>query len=101
MHIDLAGVGPVALGVIATLLVMSILSTAILIERLWTYRRSSRQSKVCALEAAKLLRLGNLREAHELARRPALRDAHVGRIISAGLREWDQEDVMDGETRLE
>ena len=101
MHMDLAGVGPVALGVIVTLLVMSILSTAIVIERLWAYRRSSRQSKTCVLEAARLLRLGNLREAQELARRPALRDAHLGRIISAGLREWEQEDVIDGETRLE
>lgn len=101
MHIDLTGVGSVALGVIATLLGMSILSIAIMFERSWAYRRASRQSKQCAVEAARLLRLGNLREAQELVRRPALRDAHLGRIIVAGLRDWEAEDVVDGETRLE
>jgi biopolymer transport protein ExbB/TolQ len=101
MNIEVAGIGPVAIGVIVTLLVMSIVSIAIMVERSWAYRRASRQSKQCAVEASRLLRLGNLREAQELVRKPTLKDAHLGRIITAGLREWDQEDIVDGETRLE
>jgi biopolymer transport protein ExbB/TolQ len=101
MHIELGGIGVVAMGVLATLLVMSILSVGIMIERLWTYRRANRQSKQCAIEAARLLRLGNLREAQELVRRPTLKDAHLARVIVAGLREWEEDDLVDGEARLE
>ncbi len=101
MNIGVQGVGIVALGVMATLLVMSILSIAIIVERSWVYRRAKRQSKLCALEASRLLRLGNLKEAQELARRPAVRDSHLARLIAAGLREWEQDDVVDAETRLD
>jgi biopolymer transport protein ExbB/TolQ len=99
--LDIHSIGGVAIGVVLTLFVMSVLSIAIIIERLWVYRRVTRQSKQCSLEASRLLRLGNLREAQELARKPALRDSHVGRVIHAGLREWEQEDTVDDETRLE
>jgi biopolymer transport protein ExbB/TolQ len=100
-HMKLADIGLVAIGVIVTLLIMSILSIAIIVERLWVYRRATAQSKTCALETSRLLRLGSLREAHEVARRPALRDAHLARLIAAGLREWEQDDAVDGATRME
>jgi biopolymer transport protein ExbB/TolQ len=100
-NLDIHGIGGVAMGVILTLLTMSVLSVAIIVERSWVYRRVTRQSKQCALEAARLLRIGNLREAQELTRKPGLRDAHVGRLLQAGLREWEQEDIVDDETRLE
>jgi biopolymer transport protein ExbB/TolQ len=101
MHMNIADIGGVAWGVLITLLLMSVLSISIIVERAWVYRRVTRQSKQCALEAARLLRLGNLREAQELGRKPALRDSHVGRLLTAGLREWEQEDTIDDETRLE
>jgi biopolymer transport protein ExbB len=101
MHMNIADIGGVAWGVLITLLLMSVLSISIIVERAWVYRRVTRQSKQCALEAARLLRLGHLREAQELSRKPALRDSHVGRLLTAGLREWEQEDTVDDETRLE
>jgi biopolymer transport protein ExbB/TolQ len=100
-NIDIHGIGTVAAGVILTLLAMSVLSVAIIVERLWVYRRVARQSRQCALEAARLLRLGNLREAQDLSRKAGLRDSHVARLLHAGLREWEQEDIVDDETRLE
>jgi biopolymer transport protein ExbB/TolQ len=96
------GISPVAWGVIATLLVMSIVSVGIMLERGWIYRRAARQSASCALEASRLLRAGRLREVQELAARPAVRESHLARLILSGLREWEQ-DWTDGEhhVRLE
>src|SRR5688572_21435564 len=95
-------ISPIAWGVLITLLAMSVLSIAIIVERWWVYRRASRQSKSCALEAARLLRAGRLHEAQELAARPAVRESHLARVISTGLREWEQ-DWQEGEgaVRLE
>jgi biopolymer transport protein ExbB/TolQ len=98
---DFHGIGGIAWGVIVTLLVMSVTSIAIIVERAWVYRRAVRQSKLCALEASRLFRLGQLREAGELARRPDVRDSHLARLIAAGLREWEQDDVVDPEARME
>ena len=100
-QIEILKIGYVAVAVIATLLAMSIASIAIIVERWLTFRRVARQSKACAPEAARLLRMGQLREAQELARQPAVRDSHLARLIAAGLREWEQDESVDGETRLE
>jgi len=99
--IDIVRVGWVAIGVIATLLVRSVASIAIIIEPWTRFLRVRRQSAACALETARLLRMGQLREAQEVARRPQLRDSHLARLIVAGLREWDQDEGIDGNTRLE
>ena len=95
-------ISPIAWGVIATLLVMSIVSVGIIVERYWVYRRATRQSRLCALEAARLLRAGRLHEVQELAARPAVRDSHLARLLVSGLREWEQ-DWTEGErdVRLE
>jgi biopolymer transport protein ExbB/TolQ len=84
-------IGYIAWGVIATLLVMSILSIGIVLERWWVYRRATRQSKLCALEASRLLRAGRLREAQELTSRPAVSESHLARVLKVGLSEWEQE----------
>src|SRR3954471_1645704 len=99
-NVDFHGIGLVAWGVIATLLAMSVLSIAIIVERTWVFRRAVRQSKTCALETSRLMRLGNLREAHEVARRPALRDSHLARLIVAGLREWGKDDGVVPEGKI-
>ena len=96
---DIHGIGPVAWGVILTLLVMSILSIAIIVERWWVYRRVSRQSKSCALEASRLLRAGRLAEAQQMTARPEVRDSHLARMLTTGLREWEQ-DWAEGETAV-
>ena len=89
-------IDPIGLGVIAMLLLMSIVSIGIIVERGWIYRRTARQAKACALEASRLLRAGRLHEAQEMAGRPGVRDSHLARMIATGLREWEQE-WQDGE----
>jgi len=93
---DLKGIGIVAWCVITTLLLMSIVSIGIIVERWWVYRRANRQSKTCALEASRLLRAGRLREAQEMTMKPDVRESHLARVLATGLREWDQE-WQDGE----
>jgi len=99
---NFGNVGTVALGVIGTLLAMSILSIAIIVDRTWIYRRAARHSRLYARDASRLLRLGQLREAQELARRPGVRESHLARIVAAGLEEWEQEvPGEDAESHLE
>ena len=92
---DLRSVGPVALGVLATLLVMSVVSIGIMVERAWSYRVSRRQSRSCAAEMARLLRQGKLPEAMAVAE--ATRRSHVARVLAAGLLEWQYQARVGGD----
>ena len=89
----------IAWAVIVTLLVMSIVSIGIILERAWVYRRTRRQSQACALEASRLLRSGRLREAQEVTGRDNVRDSHLARVLAVGLREWEGQ-WEDGETAM-
>jgi biopolymer transport protein ExbB len=82
------GIGPVAWGVIGMLLVMSIASIAIMIERYWTFRRAARQSRRFALDVSRLLRTGKTREAAEWCRSQELKYSPLARSLGPGLDEW-------------
>ena len=84
-------IGLVAWCVVGTLFVMSILSFGVIAERWWALRLNMRESKVVALEASRLLRSGQFKEAQEIARRPTIRHSHLARLIARGLREWEQD----------
>lgn len=81
-------VGKVAAGVLVTLLAMSIVSIGIMIERSWTYRQATRQSRRYAGEAARLLRLGKLQDAAALAAGGDWRHSHLAPVLTTGLEEW-------------
>ena len=89
--LDIRDIGLVAWCVVGTLLGMSILSFGVIVERWWVLRLSTRESKTVALEASRLLRNGQFKEAQELTRRPAVRHSHLARLIGVGLREWEQD----------
>jgi biopolymer transport protein ExbB len=82
------GIGPVAWGVIAMLLVMSIVSIAVMMERFWTFRRATRESRRFAQDVSRLLRAGKAREAAEWCRSESLRHSHLARSLGPGLDEW-------------
>ena len=84
MHITLDGIGPVAMGVLITLLAMSVLSIGIMAERLWAFRQAVTQSRRYAAEAAVLLRQGRLADALGAARAKAVALAHVPAVVAAG-----------------
>jgi biopolymer transport protein ExbB len=86
--IDWTGIGKVAIGVIVTLFLMSVMSLAVTAERYWALRRSVRQSRRFALEVSRLLRSGKLREAAEWCRSEPLRYSYLARSLGPGLEEW-------------
>jgi biopolymer transport protein ExbB/TolQ len=88
--LEIPDIGLVAWSVVGTLLLMSILSLGVVVERWWVLRLSTQESKAVALETSRLLRSGQLKEAQELTRRPTTRHSHLARLIAIGLREWEQ-----------
>jgi biopolymer transport protein ExbB len=93
--IDPRSIGPVALGVLVTLLVMSVASIGIMVERASSYRLSRRQSRACAADMARLLQQGKLAEA--LAVADAAPKSHVARVLAAGLLEWQYQSRVGGD----
>jgi biopolymer transport protein ExbB/TolQ len=99
---EIPNIGVVAWCVVGTLFVMSVLSLGVIAERWWAFRLGVRESKAVALEASRLLRSGQLKEAQEMARRPSARHSHLARLIASGLREWEQDWGEDqAEIRIE
>ncbi len=98
------GMGLVALGVIVTLLLMSIASIAIMIERYWTFRRSVKESRRFARDVARLLHAGRAREAAECCRAEGVKRSYLARSLGPGIEEWlanqDQEPAVPREAAL-
>ncbi len=88
MHLHIAGIGPIALGVMVALFVMSVLSIAVAAERWWVFRQADRQSRRFAADAAALLRQGRISDVLAVGRGPAARHSHVAAIVGAGIEEW-------------
>jgi len=60
--------GAVAWAVVIVLFIMSMYSIAVMIERYWTYRQATLQSRKYAPEVARYLKAGKIQEAIKLAR---------------------------------
>jgi biopolymer transport protein ExbB/biopolymer transport protein TolQ len=79
-------VGPVAIGVLVTLLVMSILSIGIMVERAWAFRSAALGSRSVALEVSRLLKQGKREDAVAACERTPR--APLAQVLGAGLKEW-------------
>ena len=86
-HLDW-NVHGVALGVMVTLFVMSVVSIGIMLERWWVFRNAARQSRRYAETLSRLVRQGKLQEAVAASGAPDLRHSHLARVLVAGLQEW-------------
>ena len=82
------GIGYLAMGVLVTLLVMSVLSIAITIDRGWALRTAIGGSRRCAGELHVLLRKHDWRAAQGAAAGWHARRAPLGTVVHAGLVEW-------------
>ena len=74
--------GGVAWAVTITLLLMSILSIGIMIERWYTYSQATKQSRKYAPEVARLLKQGKIKEAIDVSN--AFRSPRRAAISSGG-----------------
>ena len=81
-------IGYVAVGVVLTLLTMSVLSVTVFVERVWVLRRTRRVSRECSLQVVAHLRAGRLDPALETARQAAKAGGHLGPVLAAALAEW-------------
>jgi biopolymer transport protein ExbB/biopolymer transport protein TolQ len=78
---------PVGVAVVVVLVGMSIASIAVIADRWWAFRRARRRSRASAESLRALLRDGRSREA--LAAKESDPQAHLARVLTTGLREWE------------
>ena len=98
--------GYVAKAVAFILVIMSMWSIGVAIERYFTYSQARKQSKLFAPQVAKHLKEGRLKEAIALSSSKNYRYSHLAKVVLAGLQEYQfqqesggaslsREDLMD------
>jgi biopolymer transport protein ExbB/biopolymer transport protein TolQ len=95
----------VAKAVAIVLIIMSMWSLGVGIERFFTYQQARNQSKLFAPQVAKHLREGRLKDAIALSTSKNYRYSHLAKVVLAGLQEYQfqqesgtglaREDLMD------
>jgi len=88
--------GGVAWGVVFVLFIMSMYSIAVMIERYWTYRQATQQSRKYAPEVARFLKQGKIKEAIDVSDGKQYKLSHLAKVLKPGLQEW-QYQVETGE----
>jgi biopolymer transport protein ExbB/biopolymer transport protein TolQ len=89
--------GPAAMGTNIILLIMSMYSIGIMIERWWAYRQAKTQSRAYAPQVAKLLKDGKIGDAIKLSGRKENRYSHLAKVLLAGLQEFQFQQESGGE----
>ena len=80
--------GGVAWGVVIVLFVMSMYSIAVMIERYWTFKKATDQSRAYAPKVATLLNQKKLKEAIDNSHTVGVKYSHLAKVLGAGLQEW-------------
>jgi biopolymer transport protein ExbB/biopolymer transport protein TolQ len=81
----------IARGVVVVLLIMSVWSLTIAVERLWRFQNAKKQSLRVALGVTPLLKQHKLEEAIRFASDKQYRYSHLARVLRAGLTEFHYE----------
>jgi len=82
---------PIGKGVVIVLLIMSVWSLTIAVERLWRFQQAKKQSLQLALGITPLLKQHKLSEAINYAKDKKFRHSHLARVLAAGLTEFQYE----------
>jgi biopolymer transport protein ExbB/biopolymer transport protein TolQ len=104
--IELVGtMGPVAKAIGVILVIMSMISFGVAIERIYTFTQARKQSKLYAPQVAKHLKEGRLKDAIAISSSKNYRYSHLAKVVLAGLQEYQfqqesggtltREDVVD------
>src|SRR2546428_9303759 len=86
----------VAKGVAFVLLIMSMWSLGVGIERFFTYLQARNQSKLFAPQVAKHLKEGRLKDAVALSSSKNYRYSHLAKVVLAGLQEYQFQQESGG-----
>ena len=80
--------GFLAKGVVWTLVVMSVWSLWVAVDKWILFRRAKKQSMLFAEQLGKQLEQKNVQQAYTLSRDKKFKHSHVGKIVNAGLQEF-------------
>src|SRR4026209_818445 len=80
--------GPVAKGVAFILVIMSMWSFGVAIERYYTFSQARKQSKLYAPQVAKHLKEGRLKDALSVSQAKTYQYSHLAKVVLAGLQEY-------------
>ena len=86
--------GGVAWGVVIVLIIMSVYSIAVMIERFYTFSQATKQSRRYAPEVARFLKQGKIKEAIDASRGPGVKHSHLAKVLVVGLQEWQYQQEM-------
>ena len=86
--------GVLAKTVFITLIIFSVWSLAVGIERYFFYKRTQKQSSLFLKMVEKYLSEGKMEEAIELAKNKKFKDSHVAQVLYAGLQELTSQEAM-------
>ena len=80
--------GGVAWAVVIVLFIMSMYSIAVMIERYITYKKATDQSRKYAVDVARFVKAGKIKEAVDASHGPNVKYSHLAKVFSLGLNEW-------------
>jgi biopolymer transport protein ExbB len=83
-----AQMGPVAKAIGVILVIMSMISFGVAIERIYTFSQARKQSKLYAPQVAKHLKDGRLKDAIAISSSKSYRYSHLAKVVLAGLQEY-------------
>ena len=83
-----------AIGVI--LIIMSMISFGVAIERIYTFAQARKQSKLYAPQVAKHLKEGRLKDAIAISSSKTYRYSHLAKVVLAGLQEYQFQQESGG-----
>jgi biopolymer transport protein ExbB/biopolymer transport protein TolQ len=90
--------GLLAKAVVVVMVIMSIWSISVMIERYLTYRAARNQSKAFAPAISEALKRGNMQEAINLCEAEEHKKSHLARVLVAGLQEYSTHQSASDET---
>ena len=93
--------GYVAKGIGVVLIIMSMWSFGVAIERIYTFTQAKKQSKLYAPQVAKHLKDGRLKDAIAVSTSKNYRYSHLAKVVLAGLQEYQFQQESGGQLARE
>jgi len=94
----MSNMGNIARGVAVVLVIMSMWSFGVAIERYYTFLQAKKQSKLYAPQVAKHLKDGRLKDAVAVSQAKTYQYSHLAKVVLAGLQEYQYQ--QDGGATL-
>jgi biopolymer transport protein ExbB len=88
--------GTPAKGIGVVLVIMSMISFGVAIERIYTFTQARKQSKLYAPQVAKHLKEGRLKDAIAISSSKNYRYSHLAKVVLAGLQEYQFQQEAGG-----